>query len=419
MTFQETLHAVAGRRRISLPSPTHPEPLAHLDYAVELALKREALAAFWREARLPGVPEPVVGAPRPRGYRTTSKRRAWWGSKGLRLEFPGLQTRERRLTPSGHPVRTARGSTVFDNRPMPSLLDLPEHGPVYTYLVDQLRQGYGRNVAAVLNWVVVRGDAGALALILNVKDCDARVVRAARQFAESVTAASLGVASCFLYLDPSRSEYYLEAKRPESGLSFKRLAGPGQLEVRANGVRLRFPPTAFSQVNAAMLETMIESARTLLAPDDSTSLLDLYCGYGLFTFTLGGQATHVVGVDHDGPAIEAARTNAEHLKQTHRTRFLSGRIDGEFLESRLRAPRGPEVVLLDPPRQGTALEVAEALAAREPLRVVQICCGTDEIPREVAAWKSAGYRLDRAVPLDFFAGTIGLETLLLLVPNQV
>jgi len=73
-------------------------------------------------------------------------------------------------------------------------------------------------------------------------------------------------------------------------------------------------------------------------------------------------------------------------------------------------------VLLDPPRQGTEPGVVEAIAARGPERVVHICCGIDEIPREVAAWSTAGYRLQRAVPLDLFAGTLGLETLLLLTP---
>jgi tRNA/tmRNA/rRNA uracil-C5-methylase (TrmA/RlmC/RlmD family) len=50
------------------------------------------------------------------------------------------------------------------------------------------------------------------------------------------------------------------------------------------------------------------------------------------------------------------------------------------------------------------------------VRIVHICCGTDEIPREVEAWAKVGYRLRRAVPLDLFAGTINLETMLLFTP---
>jgi len=118
-------------------------------------------------------------------------------------------------------------------------------------------------------------------------------------------------------------------------------------------------------------------------------------------------------------------------------RFLAGRIDGEFLARRIDGAltgglagsgrrsrfateparsRPPEAVLLDPPRKGTAEGVAETIAARAPRRIVHICCGTDEIPREIAAWARVGYRVQRVAPLDLFAGTLGLETMLLLAP---
>ena len=89
---------------------------------------------------------------------------------------------------------------------------------------------------------------------------------------------------------------------------------------------------------------------------------------------------------------------------------------GEFLAAHVRPSRLPEVALLDPPRQGTGPRVAEALAGRRPERVVHICCGAEELPREIAAWSRTGYRLQRAVPLDLFAGTANLETMLLLTP---
>lgn len=394
MSFSDALRDLAERRGFVLPPEDHPEPLAALDYPSELQLKGEALAAFWREERLPGRPEPVVAAPLPRGYRTTTKRRAALGPKGLSLTFPG--------------ARTSAGGVS------PSALDLPEHMAVYAFLIERLSRPPARALASVLNWAIVRGSPEALAVILNVRVFDARVVRAGKQLAQDLQETPLGVRAGFLYLDPSGSDYYLEARRPAGTLSFKRLFGPDWLQVEAGGVRLRFPPTVFSQVNGAMLEIMTASARSLLAPLDGSALLDLYCGYGLFSLTVGREAAQVLGLDLDGPAIEAARANADHLRCAGRVKFLAGRIDGGFLTGRLRPPNAPEVVILDPPRQGTAPDVASALAAREPQRVVHICCGTEEIPREVAAWSRAGYRLRRALPLDLFAGTASLETLLLL-----
>jgi tRNA/tmRNA/rRNA uracil-C5-methylase (TrmA/RlmC/RlmD family) len=392
--FSSTLRALAIRRRLTLPPANHPEPLAALDYAEELALKQAAMLAFWQEHRLPGDPDAVVAAPVPRGYRTTTKRRAVLGPKGLAFIFPGAPSPRRSLAPSA--------------------LDLPDHHAVYSFLIEQISHPRARPFASKLNWVIVRGTAGGLAVILNVRLFDAAIVRAAKKLAEALQSASLGVRAGFLYLDPTASDYYLETRRPEGLLSFKRLFGPDALEVAPSGVRLRFPPTVFSQVNGPMLGVMTESLRALITPVEGLTLLDLYCGYGLFSLTAARDAGHVTGVDFDGPAISAARANAKHLGCTDRMRFLSGRIDGAFIEERILAARDPEVILLDPPRQGTASGVIPALAARAPERIVHICCGTDEIPGEAATWARTGYRIKRAVPLDLFAGTASIETMLLL-----
>ena len=394
MRFADALRGLAARRGLALPPAQHPEPLAALDYAVELELKRDAFGAFWQEQRLPGRPAPVVAAPRPRAYRTTTKRRAALGPRGLTLSFPGAALSRRGVAGSA--------------------LDLPEHVSVYEWLVERLSRPPSRALAAALNWAIVRGTPAALTAILNVRELDARVVRAAKQLADAVQEAPLGVRAGLLFLDPSGSDYYLEARRPAGTLSFKRLFGSDWLQVEVAGVRLRFPATVFSQVNGAMLDVMVANVGALLAPLEGCELLDLYCGYGLFSLTLGRGAARTLGVDLDGPAIEAARASAEHLGVASRARFLAGRIDAAWLAQRLRPARGAEAVLLDPPRQGTAPDVAAAIAVRVPSRVVHICCGSDEIPREVAAWSRAGYRVTRAVPLDLFAGTAGLETLLLL-----
>lgn len=394
MNFSAHLQAAATRRGVTIPLLPHPEPFAALDYGVETALKQDALSAFWREARLPGVPEAVVEAPQPRGYRTTSKRRAAFGAHGPSLSFPGAP---------------ARGG-----RPVESVLDPPAHVDVYAFVLGWLARPPSRALASALQWVIVRGTGSRLALILNVRAFDAPIVRAAKALAAILPQALPAVQSAFLYLDPSESEYYLEARRPEGTMSFKRLFGSESLAVAVEDTRLRFPVTVFSQVNGPMLPVLVDRARTLLAPDAGCALLDLYCGYGLFSLTLGRDAQRVVGVDFDGPAIDAARRNAEELGRTNRTRFVAGRIEAEFLESRLRVSNVPELLLLDPPRQGTAPGVIAALAARNPQRVLHVCCGTDEIPREIESWAHAGYHVQRVVPVDLFAGTAALETMLLL-----
>lgn len=396
MGLAETLAKAAARRGLQTPGVHHPEVLAQLEYPLELDLKNEALQSFWREHRLPGSPEPVVPAPLPRAYRTNSKRRALLRSGRVNLTFPGLEH---------------GGSAVA-----PSLLDDPSHSKVYTMVHTRLARPHLKALAAAMNHVIVRGGAGALAVILNVRVFNAAVVRAAKLLGEDLRRAELGVGAAFLYLDPTASDYYLEARRPAGVLSFKRLFGADWLQAEVEDQRLRFPVTAFSQVNTPMVPLLVRKVAELLGPLQGRSLLDLYCGYGLFALTVGRDAVRVTGIDAAGPAIEAARGNALHLGFGTRACFRAGSIDAAYLDRQPAPSEEPERVLLDPPRQGTAPGVAAAVAWRGPERVVHLCCGADEIPREVAAWTDAGFRLERAVPLDLFAGTASLETALLLAP---
>ena len=90
-------------------------PLVHLDYNDELELKSDALGRFWRKQRLPGDPEPVTASPRPRGYRTTSKRKTVFRGATLHLLF-------------GEGV--SRSGPAFQ----PSELEPPEHARLYSFL---------------------------------------------------------------------------------------------------------------------------------------------------------------------------------------------------------------------------------------------------------------------------------------------
>ena len=397
LAFGNLLTAELRHRGLAPTDPRSPEPLATLDYAVERTIKMATLDAFWKAHGLPGAPEPLLPAPLPRGYRTTTKRKVLLRRDGLAFVFPGVQ--------------------VWGSSVAPSALDAPSHLEVYRYLHEHVGHPTSEALAETLNWIVIRGAAPDLSVILNVRLFDGDVVRVAKRIAERLVAASLGVRSASLYLDPSGSDYYLDADRPAGVLSRKRLVGPDWMELGVAGVRLRFPPTVFSQVNQAMVGTMVETAGSLLGPLEGRRLVDLYCGYGLFSLTLGRTARSVVGLDAAGPAIEAASENARHTQAPGRFRFVAVHLTAEAIASRLPAPgREAEVLLLDPPRQGTGEGVVAALAQRRPERVLHICCGTDELPREIRAWTESGYRTDRIVPLDLFPGTTGIETLVCLVP---
>ncbi|MFC1524094.1 class I SAM-dependent RNA methyltransferase, partial [Thermodesulfobacteriota bacterium] len=224
------------------------------------------------------------------------------------------------------------------------------------------------------------------------------------------------VKAAYVYLDPSRSRYYLESRTPSDALHFKKLFGPDRLAVNYSGLRYFFHPTSFSQVNESIVPTMLEQARKLLDPTPSQRLLDLYCGYGLFCHFLSSDYREVIGIDGEGPSIRFARLNCRAGGDSKKVNFIAQRITPHSLDNYLPSSSVPEVVLLDPPRQGPQNGVIEALCRRRPMAVLHVFCGVDQIPESLREWKHYGYEVNRVVPMDMFPGSANLEILILLQP---
>ena len=203
-------------------------------------------------------------------------------------------------------------------------------------------------------------------------------------------------------------------------MGIKKMFGPENLSVRLDNLKLMYPPVVFSQVNEAMLPMFARIAREMLKPEKNDILLDLYCGYGLLGLSMADAVKSVIGVEIDGPAVKAASANASFLFKQKNMRFVKGEISPALLRNKLPARdiERNELIVLDPPRMGTAGGVIRELAKRTPERVLHIVCGTDEIPREVAEWKKYGYQLKQIRPVDMFPGTAGLETFLLFEPKM-
>lgn len=369
------------------------EEFVKVDYREELEIKQKAIELFWQKNALKGSPENLIQSPLSDGYRTTSRRRVFGANDQLYFGFS---------------ENTGEKGVAY------SQLEPEAHTQIYTFLYQKISRETFRVLAESLNWVIIRGTYQYRVVIFNVHRMNASVVRKLKQVAESLQESTLRVTAAHIYFDPSRSDYYLEANRPANGLSFKSLYGPKLLSVKVGEVQLKYPVTGFSQINESQIPHLLKTASRLLQIEKSNSLLDLYCGYGLFSFGLGKLAAEVCGVEWEGPSIECAQATAEHLKWK-RMDFISGRITDSFVKSKLSRKRfQSEIQLLDPPRQGCLEGVIPALAERLPKKVLHIFCGTDEIPPALKQWEAAGYQVRKVVPLDLFPRTFHLETIVLL-----
>ncbi len=301
-----------------------------------------------------------------------------------------------------------------------SKLEPHEHLELYKTLHVLLSQSRNRCAAQALNYCIVRGSYRETALIFNVRELSGEIVRTLRFVADAAVKAVPSVRSVFIYVDESASDYYLEAERPAGKLAFKKLFGPECLALKTAGRKILYPPTVFSQINESIIEPFAAELSALMRPKPADTLLDLYCGYGLWSLLMADKVGTVWGAEMSREAILAARSNANFIFPNKRMHFESASISAEYLRDALPPPRHEnELILLDPPRHGCFTGVIETLIARRPRRIFHLFCGADEIVPALKLYRGNGCTVEALRPFDFFPGTLNIEMLAVVTPPPV
>ncbi len=370
-----------------------------VEYAAEADARDGALREFWK-GLLPGTPiAPLVRSPLGRGYRTVSKRKAFpvKGETKLGLIDAGEEEGHRPLDVTACRVEPA------------------SHAAVYARMRNSILSSPARPLLPVLRYVIVKGNYSELVVILSVTRIDTGVVAAANSVSRSLTRSCPDVRGVMLYGDRSDGTYYLGTRSPAARGNVRKIYGDTSVYQKFAGKGFLFPPLAFSQVNASLVDGLIAEAGRMLCLSREGDLYDLYCGYGLFTLTTGVPARRAAGVERTPEAVDAAEANARRLGSAN-ARFFRSDITGETLSRLLSRMRPSDALILDPPRGGTAQGVIECAAARKPGRVVHMFCNIDVVEGEIFRWRKAGYVPVRAVPFDMFPGTDDTEIMVLLTP---
>ena len=161
-------------------------------------------------------------------------------------------------------------------------------------------------------------------------------------------------------------------------------------------------PWDFAQASAPGNAALVQLARGALGPGEAGGpgrLLELYAGAGNLTRAFVADGWDVLASDLAPPrrAIAGARFEPGDVARV------------------LAAQTGPfDAVVLDPPRTGAAEAIA-GLARLAPKTIVYVSCDPATLARDAARLVEAGYRADRAWPIDLMPQTAHVEVVLRLV----
>jgi 23S rRNA (uracil1939-C5)-methyltransferase len=203
------------------------------------------------------------------------------------------------------------------------------------------------------------------------------------------------------------------------------LIGEPWIEEVVAGRAFRVSANSFFQVNTVGAEVMVDLAAEMLAPQGHETLLDGYCGVGLFGLSLAGHVGQVIAIEESEAACEDFAWNARDLDNVT---LYEGPVEevlaalGDGLGQEIgnhpggTGPSGGvriNLALIDPPRSGAGPEVVKHLARLRVSRLLYVSDDPATLARDARLLIEAGYRLEQVQPVDTFPQTYHIASLAL------
>ena len=164
---------------------------------------------------------------------------------------------------------------------------------------------------------------------------------------------------------------------------------------------------SFFQVNTKMAEKMIQHLLANVPVSMSTTLVDVYCGVGLFGKFFAPLCKKIIGIESSESACEDFVINLDEFDNVE---LYEGGAE-EILPALAGQIADPACVIVDPPRAGIEKHALDAIISIEPQVIAYVSCDPATLARDAARLIHGGYRLVEVTPFDLFPQTYHIESI--------
>jgi tRNA/tmRNA/rRNA uracil-C5-methylase (TrmA/RlmC/RlmD family) len=176
------------------------------------------------------------------------------------------------------------------------------------------------------------------------------------------------------------------------------------------GLRFKISAYSFFQTNSLGAEVLYTKAREYIGNTKDMNIFDLYSGTGTIAQLLAPIARRVTGVEIVEEAVEAAKENAT-LNGLCNCQFIAG----DVLKVLDELKEKPDIIVLDPPRDGVHPKALDKIINFGVDRIVYISCKPTSLVRDLEILQERGYRIEKVCAVDMFPQTVHVETVSQLV----
>ena len=140
---------------------------------------------------------------------------------------------------------------------------------------------------------------------------------------------------------------------------------------------------SFFQVNTLLAEAMVRHILEILPLQPGMTLLDLYCGVGLFSLFLAPKVSWLVGVE---VSASACRDFAANLDAFDHVELYEAPVEEVLKQINFH----PDLILVDPPRAGLGNAVLDGLLAQQAPWLAYISCDPSTLARDARRLTARG-----------------------------
>lgn len=175
------------------------------------------------------------------------------------------------------------------------------------------------------------------------------------------------------------------------------------------GLKFSISPFSFFQTNTFGAERLYSIVREFAGDIDDKIVFDLYSGTGTIAQIMAAVAKKVVGIEIVEEAVEKARENAK-LNNLDNVEFIAG----DVLKAVDELEEKPDLIVIDPPRDGIHPKAINKIIDFKPERYVYVSCNPVTLVRDLKVFVERGYKIEKVKCMDMFPRTPHVECVVLM-----
>ena len=170
------------------------------------------------------------------------------------------------------------------------------------------------------------------------------------------------------------------------------------------GLKFKVSPFSFFQTNTFGAERLYSIVREFVGDEKNNIVFDLYSGTGTIAQILSPICQKVIGIEIVEEAVEKACENAK-LNKLDNVEFIAG----DVLKVVDTIEEKPNLIIIDPPREGIHPKAINKIIDFNPDRFVYVSCNPVTLVRDLKVFEGRGYKLDKMRLMDQFPRTPHVE----------